>query len=448
MHAFAVAYGAALSVLHVHGIDVGLHGRHFGAGYVDFLFLLIEAQDALHQPFALGERGHLHRLLAGASAVGLLHFGGDGRVEVKKVEVVISVALALVNEFRVVPRQEGERLLRLHVLGMHLFVDDGFAMARGGIVAHQLGIVLVAVQLDDVHFLLVGAPAHVGEVAVGGVSGFEIHAFARGEVIHADSDLVAGHARHGILVRLHGGDARLNVHLRIVGHHALVHAVVGQAVAFGAPEGALHDAELVAVHGLSIHQVMVLRGRGRIGKLRTERADVGSLGRAAHVEAVAHGVSGRASSGSKVDVGRALAQGDDVVHVAKLEVVVYHIFGETYHGNGPVGVRECGAVEVEHTGKLHCRVGGKVAVGLAHGEEQALFAVARIDRLDFLGIGHDATVAPPLHVVQVLDGAVEVIVSAGNEVLQREAFQVLCHGGKGRQQEHCQRQVNLCFHKV
>ena len=45
---------------------------------------------------------------------------------------------------------------------------------------------------------------------------------------------------------------RENIHLRIVADHGLVHAVESQALTVGAPEGALLDAEFVAVDALPL----------------------------------------------------------------------------------------------------------------------------------------------------------------------------------------------------
>ena len=45
------------------------------------------------------------------------------------------------------------------------------------------------------------------------------------------------------------------VHLRIVGHHALVHTVKSEAHAIGAPEEATMDTKLITVHALSVHNL-------------------------------------------------------------------------------------------------------------------------------------------------------------------------------------------------
>ena len=66
---------------------------------------------------------------------------------------------------------------------------------------------------------------------------------------------VGVHARHGVFVRLVGSLAREDVHLRIVGHHALIHAVERQTLSVRTPESAFIDAKLVSVYGLPIHNL-------------------------------------------------------------------------------------------------------------------------------------------------------------------------------------------------
>ena len=171
--------------------------------------------------------------------------------------MVIPVALAPVDELGFVPGQESQGVLRLYVTGMLLFVKHAFLLAGFGIVLHQLCVVLVAVQFDDIDVFLVGRPADVGKVTVGWVTCLQINGFSRLYMIDADGHLVAGHACHRIFVGHEGCDAGGGVHLRIIGHHALVHPVEGQIRAFRAPERTFHDAELVAVNRLAVNDVVI-----------------------------------------------------------------------------------------------------------------------------------------------------------------------------------------------
>ena len=63
---------------------------------------------------------------------------------------------------------------------------------------------------------------------------------------------MARHTGHGVFVGLVGSLSGEDVHLRIVCHHALVHAVEGQLLAVGTPEESAVDAELIAVDSLTI----------------------------------------------------------------------------------------------------------------------------------------------------------------------------------------------------
>ena len=166
----------------------------------------------------------------------------------------------------------------------------------------------------------------------------------------------------------------------------------------------------------------------RVGKLGAEGDDVRGLGRGADEELVAHGISSRASAGSHVEIGRSLAQGHEMVHLAVFEVVINHVVLRTEAHDGAVGFGETDVVEAVDARQLRPGVGHEAFVDVIEGEEEGLLAIARIDSLHFLRIGDDAAVAPPLYAVEVLDGAVVIVASAGDKVVEREAFQFLCHG--------------------
>ena len=54
-----------------------------------------------------------------------------------------------------------------------------------------------------------------------------------------------------------GSFAREDIHLRIVGHHALIHAIKCQVRALRIPEHTAIDTELAAVHTLTIDDLVV-----------------------------------------------------------------------------------------------------------------------------------------------------------------------------------------------
>ena len=84
--------------------------------------------------------------------------------------MIVSVALALVNELAIVPGQEDNGMLRLHILGMFFFVAATYSFACLGVVLPKLGMVLVAVQLNKVEAFGIRCPTDIGEVTIRGVA--------------------------------------------------------------------------------------------------------------------------------------------------------------------------------------------------------------------------------------------------------------------------------------
>ena len=62
-------------------------------------------------------------------------------------------------------------------------------------------------------------------------------------------------AGHRVFVGFQRGYATEDVHLWVVGHHALVHAVEGKALFVRTPEQAAHDAPFITVNSLAIDDV-------------------------------------------------------------------------------------------------------------------------------------------------------------------------------------------------
>ena len=102
--------------------------------------------------------------------------------------------------------------------------------------------------------LAVGCPCYVGEIAVGGFPCLQIHGFLGVQVIHPHGYLMAGLSCHGVFVGFGLCHAVEDIHLRIVCHHALVHAIECHLFSIRTPEDAFLYTELVAVHHLAIHQ--------------------------------------------------------------------------------------------------------------------------------------------------------------------------------------------------
>ena len=118
-------------------------------------------------------------------------------------------------------------------------------------------MILVTVQFDDINMLFIGRPADIGKITVGRVTCLQVNYFSSLYIVYSYRHLVAGHSCHRIFVRFKSGDAGRGIYLRVIGHHALVHAVEGQIRAFRAPERTFHDAELVAVNRLAVNDVVI-----------------------------------------------------------------------------------------------------------------------------------------------------------------------------------------------
>ena len=61
---------------------------------------------------------------------------------------------------------------------------------------------------------------------------------------------------HRIFARISGGYACRDIHLRIVGHHTLVHPIESELFPVRTPECSFGNAELVTMYGFSIHQIV------------------------------------------------------------------------------------------------------------------------------------------------------------------------------------------------
>ena len=191
--------------------------------------------------------------------------------------MVEAVALALVDELAAVPRQEYDGMLGLNVFGVCFLDEGGHQLACLGIVLAEFGMVLVAVQLDEVEASGIRGPTDVSEITVGRVACIQIDALLRFGVVDAYGHLVARHACHRIADIVHFAYPCGDVYQRVLRHHAFVHAVEGEQVALRTPVSSFADAELVAVYALpaydavgfvgygsAIHEEVVLEGIGHV----------------------------------------------------------------------------------------------------------------------------------------------------------------------------------------
>ena len=171
--------------------------------------------------------------------------------------MVVAVALTLHDELVAVPRQELDGMKRFDVFVAGLTIEFSDTFARRGIVRHQSTIVLVAIQFEHVDGLGIGTPGNVGEITslprpLQREGSFEIDGFVSFQIIDTYCYLMTGHTSHRVLVRLVSSLTWEDVNLRIVCHHALVHAIECQTLSVRTPECSLLYAKLVAMNTLSI----------------------------------------------------------------------------------------------------------------------------------------------------------------------------------------------------
>ena len=145
-----------------------------------------------------------------------------------QIQVVVSVFLALPDEFAGIVREEEYRILRFNVMFVRFCEKDGFFLAGQGRIANQVHLILFAVQFGNIDTLFIRAPGDVGKELFFRGSGFQPDGFACREVVHTDCYLMALHAGHRIFNRFGFCLAGIDIDDRIVCDHALVHPVESQ----------------------------------------------------------------------------------------------------------------------------------------------------------------------------------------------------------------------------
>ena len=120
-----------------------------------FIATFTESQYAGHYPLATGQ-------LAQLVAIGI-----------KEIKMIIAVRFGLPDELVRVIRQEEDGLLWLHI-AMIAFCDQ-YRLSLSGLcgIAHQVLLVLLSVQLDEVDASFIGAPGDVGQVFLLGQPRFQ-----------------------------------------------------------------------------------------------------------------------------------------------------------------------------------------------------------------------------------------------------------------------------------
>ena len=170
--------------------------------------------------------------------------------------MVVSVALALPDELIRVVGQEEYGMKWLDIMFVCFGEQVGLLFACQGRVAYQVHFVLVTVQFRDIDAFPVRAPGDVRQVFFFGGTGFQPDCVAACQVVDAYRHFMAFHSCHRVLNGFDLCTAGIDIDDRIVGHHALVHAVESQGVTFRRPEQAFVDAEFPLVNGLSAHDTV------------------------------------------------------------------------------------------------------------------------------------------------------------------------------------------------
>ena len=238
-----------LSVRYIRGVMPAAQSVYCGENHL-FPFG-VEAQNIADQPFAFGQLSGLQVFTILGSAFPLLCVSVERRFQIHQIKMVETVALALVNKLSVVPRKKEDGMLRLYVLLVHLFVEHSDESSVFCIILAKLGVILVAVDLDEEETSLIGRPADIGEVAVGRIAHFQIDGFFGGRAVYADFHLMTGHSCHRVADIVRFGNTGGYIYQWIWSHHTFIHPVESQQVSFRAPERSFRYTELIAMYRLS-----------------------------------------------------------------------------------------------------------------------------------------------------------------------------------------------------
>ena len=348
VHAYAVVEEGATPGFEIDGIEV----------LANVSALVAADDDAAGAGVETEEFEHLK--LTGSELLEQLAFG------VEEVEVVEAVALALVDELVFVPRQERERVLGFDETLVGFGVEHPESRAGVGVVGDEVAALLRTRHFHDVEAVAVGAPTEVGEVAIGGIAEIEPDGAIVLRIEDADGDLMRGHARHGVLLGRGLGDAHGRGHVdvdeRIVGDHALVHAIEGETASVEAPESAFVNAEFVAVDGGAVEQLTVAVGGNGVA------ASVGG----GDVEIIVLGVGQGLTRGSEVLVFDASFEWDRPFDATIFPIVAKERAGGAKGGNGTTGFGEGGGGERTQ----HAATGGvERGIDLGEGEKRCAFRI-------------------------------------------------------------------------
>ena len=188
-------------------------------------------------------------------------------IDIVAIEVRVAVTTRLPDELLITPRDEAHRPLGLDVLIVVLGEEGLDVVARSRVIGLEVHVILLTVDLCDVDRLAIGSPRDIRQVLLLRLTRLDVGGLPRSHVIDPEGHVVAGHTGHGVVELLLGSLAGIDMNEGIRSHHALVHAIEGQAAPVGAPEEPAIDPELILMHALPVDE-----GGRAIGRQLLRRA--------------------------------------------------------------------------------------------------------------------------------------------------------------------------------
>ena len=388
VYAFCTAQGSTCSGFCIQAEQVVLQWRELCAGNNNLFFLGVEAQNLFYQPVSLGQLTDLPA------------------VRIVQVKVAEAIFLALVDELAVIPRQENDRVLRLYILVALLFKKSGRQFACFNIIPAQLGMILIAVQLDQIKALFIRRPTDVSEIAIGRVSGIEIDTFAGSGVVDAYFYLVAGHPCHRVADVVDFGNGSCDIDQGILGYHTLIHPIEREQIARGTPESSFLNSEFVAMNRLAAYDTFRFVGYGPI----------------VHIQIVAYGIGYMSRFRVIISIGTFLWQWTCADNLTVVEIVYDVFIRQGDQHKAFLWPWETDIVEVL---QLTVISGFQRLVYYVAGGERCFFSVFRVYHEHCFYSRFDTLVTPPLQAGYILGRTVGS--STRNQILQGRHFRFLCH---------------------
>ena len=213
-----------------------------------------------------------------------------------------------------------------------------------------------------------------------------------------------------------------NIHLRIICHHTLVHAIEGEQFAVRAPEGTLADAELIAVNTLTIYDraAAVCRDLEIVRLLLSCHGIVGYV-EGAHIEVVALQIGESILLCVSLEEVLAIFKLHLAQQLMLLEVDGVGLAAITYHHDALACERELSVVEGSYLDVLGR---SNPLVDVVDAEEFGLLARSLVHEIASLHVLADEFISPP-GAPAVLCHHVAVVVAAEVQIFQCEGFLAL-----------------------